>query len=190
MTAILSRLTKRWLTFGLLAAATLTSGLVAAPRVATIPPLRLQSVADIPLGGHPTRLDYASLDAGRHLLFIAHLGDSEVIVFDTEARRVVKRIANVSHVHGVLAIPDLGRVYASATGTNEVVAIDEKTLQISARMPGGIYPDGLAYSPEAHKVYVSEEHGGTDTVIADGQGHVEPRIDCGRIEGPTALGKI
>jgi hypothetical protein len=61
-----------------------------------VAPLQLQTIADIPLGGHPTRLDYASLDAGRHLLFIAHLGDSEVIVFDTEARRVVKRIANVS----------------------------------------------------------------------------------------------
>jgi DNA-binding beta-propeller fold protein YncE len=164
MTAILSRLTKRWLSVGLLATATLSSGLVAASRAAT-PPLQLQSLADISLGGHPTRLDYASLDAGRHLLFIAHLGDSEVIVFDTEARRVVKRIANVSHVHGVLSIPDLGCVYASATGTNEVVAIDEKTLKISARMPGGVYPDGLAYSPEAHKVYVSDEHGGTDTVL-------------------------
>jgi DNA-binding beta-propeller fold protein YncE len=59
----------------------------------------------------------------------------------------------------------LGRVYASATGTNEVVAIDEKSLAIIARMPGGTHPDGLAYSPETHKVYVSDEHGGTDTVI-------------------------
>jgi DNA-binding beta-propeller fold protein YncE len=164
MTVILSRLAKGWLSVGLLATATLACDAVAAPSAAVLP-LQLQSIADIPLGGHPTRLDYASLDADRHLLFIAHLGDSEVIVFDTEARRVVKRIANVSHVHGVLAIPALGRVYASATGTNEVVAIDEKTLQISARMPGGIYPDGLAYSPEAHKVYVSDEHGGTDTVV-------------------------
>ncbi len=164
MTVILSRLTKRWLSVGLLATATLAGESVAASRAA-VPPLQLQSVTDIPLGGHPTRLDYASLDAGRHLLFIAHLGDSEVIVFDTEARRVVKRIANVSHVHGVLAIPDLGRVYASATGTNEVVAIDEATLQVIARMPGGTYPDGLAYSPEARKVYVSDEHGGTDTVL-------------------------
>jgi YVTN family beta-propeller protein len=56
-------------------------------------------------------------------------------------------------------------VYASATGTNEVVAIDEATLQVIARMPGGTYPDGLAYSPEAQKVYVSDEHGGTDTVV-------------------------
>jgi YVTN family beta-propeller protein len=98
-------------------------------------------------------------------LFIAHLGDNAVIVFDTQAQRVVSRIANVSKVHGVLVIPELGRVYASATGSNEVVAIDENSLQIIARMPGGVYPDGMAYAPGMHKLYVSDEHGDTDTVI-------------------------
>ncbi len=138
---------------------------VAAASTAPTPPLRLKPLIDVPLGGRATRLDYASVDAERQLLFIAHLGDGEVIVVDTQAHRLVKRITNVSQVHGVLAIPELGRVYASATGTNEVVAIDEKSLDIIARMPGGTYPDGLAYSPETHKVYVSDEHGGTDTVI-------------------------
>jgi DNA-binding beta-propeller fold protein YncE len=144
----------------------IVSSLAAAATSSTpTPPLRLKTLADVPLAGRATRLDYASVDAGRQLLFIAHLGDGVVIVVDTEARRLVKQIANVSGVHGVLAIPELGRVYASATGTNEVVAIDEKSLEITARMPGGTYPDGLAYSPETHKVYVSDEHGGTDTVI-------------------------
>jgi YVTN family beta-propeller protein len=129
------------------------------------PPLHLKTLTDVPLGGHATRLDYASVDAGRQLLFIAHLGDGEVIVVDTQSNRLLKRIANVAQVHGVLAIPELGRVYASATGTNEVVAIDEKSLAIIARIPGGTYPDGLAYSPETRKIYVSDEHGGTDTVI-------------------------
>jgi YVTN family beta-propeller protein len=134
-----------------------------ASRVAQALPLQL--VVDVPLGGTPTRLDYASLDTARHLLFVAHLGDSEVIVFDTKMRRLVTRIPGANHVHGVLAIPELGVVYASATGTNEVVAIDEATFKITARMPGGVYPDGLAYAPDVHKVYVSDEHGGTDTVI-------------------------
>src|SRR6478736_8475726 len=51
--------------------------------------LPLGHVADAPLGGHATRLDYESFDPGRHLLFIAHLGDSTVIVFDTQKRHVV-----------------------------------------------------------------------------------------------------
>lgn len=135
--------------------------------VAAGPPaaVSLVRVADVPLGGNPTRLDYESLDPGRHLLFIAHLGDSAVIAFDTEKQQVVTRVPGVSHVHGVLAIPELGTVYASATGTNELVAIDEATLKVTARAPGGVYPDGMAYAPEAHKLYVSDEHGDTETVI-------------------------
>jgi YVTN family beta-propeller protein len=138
---------------------------VAAADPAPAPSLSLVRVADIPLGGNTTRLDYESLDPGRHLLFIAHLGDSAVIVFDTQAERVITRILGISNVHGVLAIPELGTVYASATGTNEVVAIDETTLKVTAHIPGGVYPDGMAYAPQVHKLYVSDEHGGTDTVI-------------------------
>jgi YVTN family beta-propeller protein len=137
----------------------------AAGEPAAPPTLSLVRLADVPLGGNTSRLDYESLDQDRHLLFIAHLGDSAVIVFDTQSQRVVTRIPGVSKVHGVLAIPGLGRVYASATGTNEVVAIDEGTLKVTARAPGGVYPDGMAYAPEVHKLYVSDEHGGTDTVI-------------------------
>jgi YVTN family beta-propeller protein len=132
---------------------------------AATPPLPLTRVADVPLGGGTTRMDYASLDPGRHLLFIAHLGDSAVIVFDTQAQKVVARIAGISHVHGVLAVPALERVYATATGTDQLVAIDENTLKVVARASAGVYPDGMAYAPKQHKLYVSDETGGTDTVI-------------------------
>lgn len=127
--------------------------------------LSLVRLADIPLGGNTTRLDYASLDPRRHLLFVAHLGDSAVIVFDTEAERVVTRIPGIRKIHGVLVVPELNSVYASDTGTNEVVAINEETLRVTARIPGGVYPDGMAYAPDAHKLYVSDEHGDTETVI-------------------------
>ena len=127
--------------------------------------LPLTTVADVPLPGNATRWDYASLDAQRHHLFLAHLGDSAVVVFDTAQRKVVATIPDVSHVHGVLYVSQLDRVYASATGINEVVAIDAKTFKIVARTPGGDYPDGMAYAPAVRKLYVSDEHGGTDTVI-------------------------
>lgn len=125
----------------------------------------LSVVADYELPGKATRWDYMSLDAPRSQLFIAHLGDSAVVVFNTKTRSVVATIPDVGNVHGTLAIPELNRVYASATRTNEVVAIDATTLKIIARVPGGVYPDGMAYAPEAHKLYVSDEHGNTDTVI-------------------------
>lgn len=127
--------------------------------------LPLTTVANVPLPGRATRWDYASLDAAHHHLFLAHLGDSTIVVFDTVQRKVVATIPGVSQVHGVLYVPQLDRVYASATGTNEVVAINAKTFKIIACMPGGDYPDGMAYAPNVHRLYVSDEHGGTDTVI-------------------------
>ena len=74
--------------------------------------LPLRVVADVDLPGDTSRFDYESYDAQRHLLFVAHLGASEVLAFDIQARRVVARISDISHVHGVLAIPELRRVYA------------------------------------------------------------------------------
>src|SRR5882724_11730619 len=55
-------------------------------------PLPLTRVADVPLPGDTSRFDYASYDAERHRLFIAHLGQSEVVVFDARTQRVVARI--------------------------------------------------------------------------------------------------
>ncbi len=127
--------------------------------------LPFKTVADIPLSGKATRLDYQSIDPTRHLLFIAHLGDSAVIAVDLEHAKVIKTIQGVSRVHGVLAVPQLGIVYASATGTNEVVAIDERTLKIVARAPAGVYPDGVAFEPRSGRLFVSDEHGLTETVI-------------------------
>jgi YVTN family beta-propeller protein len=128
-------------------------------------PLPLAHVADLPLTGSTSRWDYASLDPQRHLLFLAHLGDSVVTVLDTRSQKVVADIPDVGHVHGVLALPELNRVYASATRSDEVVAIDAATLKVTARMPGGVYPDGMAYAPEAHRLFVSDETGTTETVI-------------------------
>lgn len=127
--------------------------------------LPLKMVTAVPLPGAASRFDYESLDPKKNLLFLAHLAASEVVVFDVKTNRVVATIPNVDHVHGVLAVPELGRVYATATGSNEVAVIDARTLKIVDRIPGGTYPDGMAFDSADHKLYVSDEHGDTDTVI-------------------------
>ncbi len=119
----------------------------------------------LPLPGRPTRFDYESYDPRTHRLYIAHLGDSQVLVFDTRRQKLVQIIPGISRVHGVLAVPSLGRVYASATGKNQVAVISEKTLRVIARAPAGVYPDGLAYESHTHEIYISDEAGGTDTVL-------------------------
>ena len=127
--------------------------------------LVMNQVADYPLPGRATRWDYMSFDPLRSRLFIAHLGDSAVVVFDTDAKKVIGTIPDIGEVHGTLVVPNEGRAYATATKTDEVVVVDASTLKVLARIPTGKHPDGLAYAPEAHKLYVSDEFGKTETVV-------------------------
>ena len=127
--------------------------------------LPLRTIRDVPLSGGATRFDYQSFDPNTGRLYLAHLGDSSMVVFDTNKQTQVGDVKNLSRVHGILAVPELHRVYASATGTNELAVIDDSTLQIIARAPAGDYPDGIAYARKVNKIYVSDLHGKTDTVI-------------------------
>ncbi len=72
---------------------------------------------------------------------------------------------DLKRVHGVLAVPALHRVYASATGANELAVIDDQSLSVIARVPAGDYPDGIAYAAKANKIYISDLHGKSDTVV-------------------------
>jgi YVTN family beta-propeller protein len=127
--------------------------------------LPLERVEDVPLPGTASRFDYQSLDSEGGRLYITHLGDGMMTVFDTNKGAIVGGVKDLSRVHGVLAAPELHRVLASATGANELAVIDDQTLQVGARVPAGDYPDGVAYAGNAKKIYVSDLHGGTDTVI-------------------------
>ena len=128
-------------------------------------PLPLTAVRDIPIDRATRRFDYASLDAGRGLLFVADLAGGRVLVFDVRGDRFVKAIGAVQGAHGVLVVPERGRVYASATGVDQLVAIDEASLAIVARTPGGHYPDGIAFAPRQKRLFVSDETGRTVAMI-------------------------
>jgi len=127
--------------------------------------LPLRTLRDIPLSGGATRFDYQSFDPNTGRLYIAHLGDGVLTVFDANKETVVGDVKDLPRVHGVIAVPELHRIYASATGSNLLAVIDDATLQIVARVPAGDYPDGIAYASKVKKLYVSDLHGKTDTVI-------------------------
>ena len=75
--------------------------------------LPLRNLRDVPLGGGASRFDYQSLDPNTGRLYIAHLGDGTMAVFDTNKETLVGEVKDLSRVHGVLAVPELHRVYAS-----------------------------------------------------------------------------
>src|ERR1700730_10891466 len=98
----------------------------------------LKKVADIPMPGPAVRFDYQSLDPSQGRLYIAHMNADQLVVFDTKKREVVANLDGFSRVHGVWAVPELGRVYASVTGEHKVAAVDMKTLhpKMLFRVPG------------------------------------------------------
>ena len=127
-------------------------------------PLR-QVGTDIPLPGKANRFDYATVDPQRRLLFLAHLGSGMVTAIDLRTPRVVANVADVPAVHGVLAVPELSEVFATATGRNRLDVISEQTYRVVAQAPAGTYPDGMAYAPDTQELFISDESGRTETVI-------------------------
>lgn len=125
----------------------------------------LKTVIDIPMPGPAVRFDYQSLDAKNGRLYMAHMNADQLVVFDTQKRQVVANLDGFKRVHGVIAVPEIDRVFASATGDHRMVAVDMNTLKIVGSAGPIDYPDGLAYSPATRRVFVSDEHGGVDAVV-------------------------
>ncbi|HLK56992.1 MAG TPA: YncE family protein [Chthonomonadaceae bacterium] len=148
------------------------------------PPV-LKKVADIPLPGGATRFDYQSFDPQTGRLYLSHMGDGRLVVFDTKTNQVIANLPGFPSITGVLFVPELNRVYASAAGSHEVVAVDAGHLKILARISGARFPDGLAYSPDEGKVFVSDESGGADLVIDARANRRLDRIPLGGEAGNT-----
>ena len=90
----------------------------------------LKVVAEIPLHGPAVRFDYRRLDAKNGKLYIAHMNADQLVVFDTEKKEVIANLDGFKRVHGVIAVPEAARVFASATGEHQMVAVDMNTLKI------------------------------------------------------------
>lgn len=124
-----------------------------------------------------------NLDLGSNRLYIAHMNASQLLFFDLGRRRVTRTIA-APGVHGVIAVPKLHRLYATATDAHQLFTIDSRTGKVIARAPAGSYPDGLAYDPRDRKVFVSDEVGGIDAVF-NAAGRRTATVDLGGSAGNT-----
>ena len=95
-------------------------------------------------------------------------------------------------------VPELKKVYASVPGaglgaslsvalgmtglsggSGAVAIIDLQSLKPIARLPAGVFPDGIAYDPDDRRIFVSDELGKALTVIDAGADKVIGRIAMG-----------
>ena len=150
----------------------------------------LTLVADVAMPGPAVRFDYQSLDASNGRLYIAHMNADQIVVFDLRDRKVIANLDGFKRVHGVCAAPEVHRLFASATGNHQIVAVDTQTLKIMGAAGPIVYPDGLAYAPKEKKVFVSDEHGGVDAVIDATTNTLITKIPLGGGAGNTVYDPI
>ena len=190
-----------WSRAGLLAMLAIVTAapLQAAEVSATASMTRLFSlVGDFPLGAATSRADYQSFDPTTARLYIAKMGSGKLLVFDAASNSLIAERGGFPKITGVLAVPQLHRVYASvpgaglvpsimvglgmaglSNGRGAVAVLDSTDLHEVARLPGGVFPDGLAYDPAHQRVFVSDELGSAVLVLDAKTDRLLARIEAG-----------
>ena len=155
-------------------------------------------VADVKLGAPTSRFDYQSFDPATSRLYIADMGSGRLLVFDTRAQRLIASLDGFPKITGVLAVPALHRIYASVPGggiaaslsvalgmaglsggSGQVVVLDDSSFKEIARVPAGVFPDGIAYDPDDGRIFVSDELGSEIIVIDANNSSRVARIAAG-----------
>jgi DNA-binding beta-propeller fold protein YncE len=172
-----------------------------------------EGVGDFVLGARTDRMDYQSIDPAARRLYIAKMGAGQLLVFDLAQNKLVAQLGGFPKITGVLVVPELHKVYASvpgggvmsslfvglgmaglSSGHGAVAIRDTQTLKELARLPGGVFPDGIAYDPRQHRIFVSDELGAGLTVI-DAEGNkptarIESGGEAGNVRYDPATARI
>jgi DNA-binding beta-propeller fold protein YncE len=125
----------------------------------------LAQVADVPLPGGATRLDYQEIDPAKGLLVVAHMNDDAVDILDLADGKLRARIEHVPTPRGVAIADDAGLIFVTST-PKHLVLIDNGTLKEVARVETGTAPDGDAWDPDDQIVGVSDQQDGAISLIA------------------------
>ena len=162
------------------------------------------NVGDFPLGARTNRTDYESIDPTARKLYIAKMGAGQLLVFDIDRNKLASELDGFPKVTGVLAVPEIHKVYASvpggglmsslavglgmagvSSGRGRVAVLDTQSFKEVARVPGGVFPDGIAYDPKDQRIFVSDELG-SEVIVLDA------RTDkpIGRIETGGEVGNV
>ena len=195
-----------------LAAAILMAAGISNPASADPPKLFMPAV-DVPLGPRADRTDYESIDPVAHRLYIANMGGGQVLVFDLAQNKLIGRLEGYPKVTGVLAVPEIHRLYASVPGAGTMASLfaglgrmglssgkgliaiyDTQIPRWIGWRPGGIFPDGIAYDPHDHRVFISDELGGAvialDTDTDQVAGRVSMQGEAGNVRYDSVTGKV
>ena len=132
--------------------------------------------ASIAVGGQGG-WDFLATDPAGERLYVAH--GSQVEVLDLKTHKVVGTVPGTPGAHGVVAIPAVGRGYASCGRNNTVVAFDLKTLQNLGTTATGPKPDALLYDAFSKRLFAFSNEGGSSSVLDPATGQELGRVELG-----------
>ena len=93
--------------------------------------------------GHSNRLKFTR---DGKLVLISDPGNNGLLVVDAASRKEIKRLSVGREPEGILIAPDGAHAYVAVAGEKTVAVLDLKTIEVSARIPTGGGPDGMAWA--------------------------------------------
>ena len=117
--------------------------------------------ATVPVGKNPHGV---AVDPSTHTVYIANANNGTVSVIDGATRTVTATVPVGANESGVAVDPGVNTVYvttakmcgnAPCTGDNTVSVIDGSTHTVTATVPVGSWPGGVAVDSSTHTVYVA-----------------------------------
>ena len=136
---------------------------------------------DFPLGPATNRIDYQSIDPLARRLYIAKMGAGHLLAVDLEDNHIVADLPGFLKATGVLAVPELHRVYVSVPGAkhphgltiapgaaigyiacddnDRLLTVDLSNGKVLDDKPLGHDPDVLDVDQATNRLYVASESG-------------------------------
>ena len=150
--------------------------------VATGMGLPLVKVADVDLPGRSNRFDYQDIDAAKGHLVLAHMNDASVVITNLGDGKVLKVLPNIPTARGVVAAPEVGRIFVTSS-PNKLVIIDNDTLAEIGRVDTGAGPDGVGWDPVHKVVGVSDQGDGAISLLPNSGNGTRVQVKLGSATG-------
>jgi YVTN family beta-propeller protein len=100
-----------------------------------------------------SEFDHGAFDPITNRIFIAHTGSNKLEVIDHKTGTHLKTLENFTEAAGVVVARDT--VLVTNRGAAELAVINAETLEVTARIPVGPRPNGVAIAPEKNLAVVA-----------------------------------
>ncbi len=128
---------------------------------------------------YPSPIELAVSADGSRLYAVCE-GTDEVVVFDTAARKIVKRIAVGREPKGLSFSPDGTRLYVTNSWADTVSEIDTASMAVVRNLPTGFEPTSAITDREGRFLYVANRVSNDVSVVDLASGAETKRLLAGR----------